>query len=330
MFTSILVPLDGSSFAERAIPVAVALARRTRARIELVHVNDPRVYPSGVPMPDRRFDNELRSGVHDALDSLARRLSAGRAGEITVTYLDGAIAPSLEQYIVASGPDLVVMSTHGAGGVSRLWLGSVADHLVRHSSVPVLLVRPGATGATRGEPLFRHILVPLDGSTLAERALEHAVTLATPGETTFTLLRVVVPVSVASQPYVGDGVAINRENMELREHDAKAYLDRLRGDLSENGFETATSILSHWAIASSVLQYAAEHNVDLISVATHGRGGVARVLLGSVADKILRGAETPLLIYHPAPADDSGSALSTATSVAHAERPFDGVDGGMP
>ena len=118
-------------------------------------------------MPDPRLDSEIRSAVRHALDALAGRLSARDASEISVTCLDGPIASTLEHYLASSGPDLVVMSTHGAGGLSRLWLGSVADHLVRHSSAPILLVRPGATGAAHDEPLFRHILVPLDGSTLA-------------------------------------------------------------------------------------------------------------------------------------------------------------------
>ena len=315
MFTSILVPLDGSPFAERALPVALGLARRSQARIELVHVDDPRLDPSGIPMPDPRLDSERRTGVHHALDALAGQLAARNASEIRVTCLEGPVAQTLEDYITSSGPDLVVMSTHGEGGLSRLWLGSVADHLVRHSPVPVLLVRPGATGAAHGEPLFRHILVPLDGSTLAERALEHAVSLATPGQTAFTLLQVVVPVSVAPQPYTSTGVAINGENMDQRVRDVKTYLERLRGELAENGFDAAARVVAHWSIASSILEYAGEHEVDLIELATHGRGGVARLLLGSVADKLVRGARTPLLIYHPPRADDTESPQTIAEPV---------------
>lgn len=315
MFTSILVPLDGSAFAERGLPIAVALARRSQARIELVHVDNPHIYPSGVPMPDPRLDNELRTGVHHALDVLAGQLAARNASEIRVTCLEGPVARTLEHYITSRGPDLVVMSTHGEGGLSRLWLGSVADHLVRHSSVPILLVRPGATGAAHDEPLFGHILVPLDGSKLAERALEHAVTLATPGATAFTLLQVVVPVSVAPQPYTSTGVAINGENMDQRVHDVEIYLERLRGELAENGFDAAIKAIAHWSVAASILEYAGEHAVDLIAVATHGRGGVARLLLGSVADKILRGAQTPLLIYHPAGTEDAASSLTSAEAV---------------
>jgi nucleotide-binding universal stress UspA family protein len=315
MFTSILVPLDGSAFAERALPIALALARRSQARIELVHVDDPRVHASGVPMPDPRFDDELRTGLHHALDALAGRLAVRNASEIRVTCLAGAVAQTLDHYITTSGPDLVVMCTHGEGGLSRLWLGSVADHLVRHSSVPVLLVRPGAIGVAHVEPLFRHILVPLDGSKSAERALEHAVTLATPGETAFTLLQVVVPISVVPEPFPAAGVAINGEYMEQRERHVKAYLERLRDELAENGFDAATRVLAHWSIASSVLEYAGQHEVDLIALATHGHGGVARLLLGSVANTILRGARTPLLIYHPPRADDTESPLTIAEPV---------------
>ena len=316
MFTSILVPLDGSAFAERALPVALALARRSQARIELVHVDDPRIYASGAPIPDPRLDNETRTALHHALAALAGQLAARHASQISFTCLEGPVARTLEQYIAASGPDLVVMSTHGDSGLSRAWLGSVADHLVRRSSVPILLVRPGATGAAHGEPLFRRILVPLDGSTLAEQALEHAVTLATPGETSFTLLQVVVPMPVLAQPYPATTLPIDREDLERREREVQTYLERLRGELAENGFDAAATVLAHRSIARGILEYVRKHEVDLIVLATHGRGGVARLLLGSVADKVLRGARTPLLIYHPARTEDVSSSTTVTDAVA--------------
>ena len=314
MYASILVPLDGSPFAERALPMAIALARRSDARLSLVHVDGPDVSLFGLPAGPRR-DAEIKSGLHRALETLANRIRAQHGLETDVTCLEGSVGPTLTQCIVASGADLIVMSTHGSGGLSRAWLGSVADHLVRHSSIPLLLVRPGAIGAARGEPLFRHVLVPLDGSSLAERVLEHAVTLATPRQTAFTLLQVVVPWSM-SAPRYSNAWSVEQVDLARRVREAASHLERPRAELTENGFEATAEAFGSPSIARSILDYARKHDVDLITIATHGRGGVRRLLMGSVADKILRGARTPLMIYHPPATDDVVSPLTLAESGA--------------
>ena len=303
VYTSILVALDGSAFAERALPVAIALARRSDARLSLVHVDEPRVWTSWAPPTDPRVRTEPWSGIHRALDALAYRIRAQHGIQTSVTCLEGSAARALAHHVASSGADLLVMSTHGSGGLSRLWLGSVSEHLVRHSSVPLLLVRPAGTGAARGEPLFRRILVPLDGSSLAERALEHAMSLASPGETSFTLLQVVVPESAPVPPYAVTWT-VDRADRARRMRDGKAYLERPRADLAENGFTAAADVVVNRSPARGILDFAKRQDVDLIALATHGRGGVGRLLMGSVADKILRGAKTPLLVYHPPGTED--------------------------
>ena len=320
MYTSILVPLDGSAFAERALPVAIALAHRSAARLSLVHVDEPHDWPSAAPPTGPRLETETGPGIHGALDALADRIRAQRGIETGVTCLEGSAAPALARHVAASGADLVVMPAHGSGGLSRAWLGSVADHLVRHSSVPVLLVRPGATGTSRGEPLFRHILVPLDGSSLAERALEHAVTLASPGETEFTLLQVVFPESVPVPPYAVTW-AVDRADLARRMREGMTYLERPRADLAENGFTATAQVVGNRSIARGILDYARKHAVDLIALATHGRGGVGRLLMGSVADKILRGVRTPLLIDHPPGTEDVVSQSPLPDAAAHGRAP---------
>ena len=303
MYTSILVALDGSAFAERALPVAIALARRSDARLSLVHVDEPHAWPPVALPTDPRLETEPWSGIHRALDALADRIRAQHGIQTAVTCLEGSAARALARHVASSDAELLVMATHGSGGLSRAWLGSVADHMVRHSAVPVLLVRPGATGAARGEPLFRRILVPLDGSSLAERALEHAVSLALPGATAFTLLQVVVPESVPVPPYAVTW-AMDRADLARRMREGVTYLERPRADLAENGFTAAAEVVGNRSVARGILDYARKHDVDLIALATHGRGGVGRLLMGSVADKILRGARMPLLIYHPPGTED--------------------------
>ena len=303
MYSSILVPLDGSAFGERALPVALALARRSGARIELVHAHERYVYASGAPMFDARLDEEFSAEMRKSLESLAERLRRKTGLTLTTTFLEGRVTRTLREYIAESGAHLVVMTTHGHGGLSRAWLGSVADQVVRHSTRPVLLVRPGAAAAASAadEPLFRRIVVPLDGSDAAEAALDHAVMLGTPGDTEYALVQVVVPRPILAHaaPYPGGVPVADRGELERRRAEAREYLDRVRADFEANGFAAKAEVIVHRQIARGILEYARGYDGDLIALATRGRGGMSRLLLGSVADKVLRGATTPLLMYHP-------------------------------
>jgi nucleotide-binding universal stress UspA family protein len=176
--------------------------------------------------------------------------------------------------------------------------------MARHSPVPVLFVRSMAVGVTwRGEPLLRRVLIPLDGSELAETMLEHAVVLATPGETELSLLQVVVPIEVASDPFITNGIAFDRDDVERRQRAAETYLENVAAELRAIGFATTVRAIVHGQVARAILDYAQLADTDLIALATHGRGALARVALGSVADTVLREATTLLLMFHPSSAD---------------------------
>ena len=325
MYTHILVPLDGSALGERALPVALALAQRSGARIELVHAHERNIFPRGAPMYDTRLDNEFEAEMRRELEQLAERLHSTSRLPVSTTLLGGRVTRMFRDHVATSGADLMVMTTHGYGGLSRAWLGSVSDHLVRHSNVPVLLVRPGAEGSgPTTELLFRRILVPLDGSPIAETAVDHAVTLGTPGETEYTLLQVVIPPATAgaSSPYPLTREPIDRGDLQRRQHEAEAYLDRVRCELTESGFVTKTAVVVHHQIARGILEHAHAYDADLIALVTRGRGAMPRGLLGSVAEKILRAARTPLLLYHPPSADDERR-LSRAEEARGAESTSD-------
>lgn len=315
MYTSILVPFDGSAFGERALPIALALAQRSGARIELVHAHERNLYPSGAPMYDAQAEDEFTAGMQKSLESLADRLRLKTALTVTTKFLEGRVTHTLREYLLSSGADLVVMTTHGYGGLSRAWLGSVADHLVRHSNIPVLLVRPGAAGAS-GEPLFRRILVPLDGSPVAEAALDHAVMLGTPGATEYLLLEVVVPRPIAAYPYPTNLTATDQGDLERRQVDARTYLERVRMEFRSSGFEAKADVVVHRQVARGILEQARAYGADLIALSTHGAGVMSRLLLGSVADKILRAAKTPLLLYHPPRTSGEQSQWEVEESIA--------------
>jgi nucleotide-binding universal stress UspA family protein len=302
MIRNILLPLDGSTFSEHALPLAVDLAVRSGARLHLVQVHEAplaQVYPDGLPVYDERWDGAIRAQTEEYLQSLAQRCME-QAGLSPVTeLLDGSVAPAIARYAAEAGIDLITMTTHGRGGISRAWVGSVADSLVRCGAVPILLIRPKEQDQQvdwmpRDE--MRHILIPVDGSELSEGIMEAALTLGSLIGARYTLLRIVLPVPFVVGPQIA-GVAFDEGGAEQSRLAAEAYLERLKTRITQAEVSTAT--VFHTIPAAAILDYAATEAVDMIAMATHGRGGWSRVALGSVADKVMRGTMMPVLLFRP-------------------------------
>jgi nucleotide-binding universal stress UspA family protein len=162
MFKSLLVPLDGSAFGEHALPLALSLARRANASIQLVHVQVPQVYSEGLAALSGVLDERARKEAQDYLDGLARRIAAVSSVPLTPVLLTGTIAEAIHDQAVRTAASLVVLTTHGRGPLSRFWLGSVADELLRRLPMPVLLVRPEEKPAVLDrERVIRRLLIPL-------------------------------------------------------------------------------------------------------------------------------------------------------------------------
>jgi nucleotide-binding universal stress UspA family protein len=173
-FRSILVPLDGSPFAEQALPLALAIGRAARSKVRLVLVHQLPAVSLSVEAARFYTSMELaaRRSERKYLRGLVARLRGPGEARVVSALLAGPVADILTHYVRDSQTDLVVMSTHGRGPLHRAWLGSVADHLIRNLEVPVLLVRPRErVSAPAGPPGIGRIMVPLDGSPLAEAAL---------------------------------------------------------------------------------------------------------------------------------------------------------------
>lgn len=320
MHPSIVVPLDGSPFGKRALPAALALARRDGAPVHIVHVHErpldetPGGYAGMGQGYDPRLYEELRQAMRTDLIALAARLTRETSLPVDAEFLDGAVVPTLGQYLDDRRPALAVMMSHGSGGLKRAWLGSVADGLIRHASVPLLLLRSGAEWpGNLTEPLFRSVLVPLDGSTLAEAVLDHVVNLGTSSATVFTLLTVVVAPSLADFPAYATESSSVRSDIARQRDVALAHLNRVAERLRQQGARVEPRVVEHPRAAEGILNEAEAHQADMIALATHGRGGAARFFLGSVADKVVRGAEVPVLVYHPDRASVEGHEARSAT-----------------
>ena len=321
MYTSIVVPLDGSAFGNYALPVAVALARRSDAAVHLVHVHEPIVLPEGAPMYDTRLYHDLRQEMQSELTAVAAQLTSEASLKVDTEFLDGPVVATLQRYLADRRHDLVVMMTHGRGGLSRAWIGSVADGLVRHAPVPLLLMRPGTEWPSDlVEPLFRRVLVPLDGSTMAEEVLNHVVSLGTPEATVYALLTVVVPLPMLEDPSPSSEAFTDRSDVARRRDAALAYLTGVARELRETGALVETRVEVHQQPAQRILDFANQEHVDLIALSTHGRGAVSRLLHGSVADKVVRGATVPVLVYRPgrARADSAARGIEGVAAVTGA------------
>jgi nucleotide-binding universal stress UspA family protein len=300
MLRTILVPVDGSTFSEQALPWALSLARRAGASLRLVTVHVPVMYVDQVPTIADSLDRKLRDDAGRALADTVRRVEAALKAPVASTLMDGPIAESIQEHALACNADLIVMTTHGRGPFTRFWLGSVADEMMRRSTVPLFLVRP-AEGAPdlEHEPVIRHLLVPLDGSSMSEQILEPAVDLARLMQADLCLFRVVKPILITGYEPGGYAVTDGSLNEQLQV-EARDYLEGIARRLGQQGVKVQTKVALDSQPARAILDEAAARKSDAIALETHGRQGLARMLLGSVADKVVRGAGVPVLVHRPA------------------------------
>jgi nucleotide-binding universal stress UspA family protein len=296
---SIFVPLDGSPFAEAALPLATSLAQRAKARIRLALVH-PAAPGVGLGGEGATIAARVREREGSYLGATAERLGPGVTVE--AVHLDGHPGAALAAEVERGDDDLIVMATHGRGALSRMWLGSVADYLVRHVTVPLLLVRPAKDEPGYEGVRFSYLLVPLDASETSEAILDPAMTLlglAGDGHSRVTLITVLEPVLAAGEPGLPVAVPLDPRLIEEQRRIAEKRLQGLAARLRSEGVEVDARVVSAATSPSAILELAESEKVDLIALTTHGEGGLRRVLLGRVADKVIRGAHVPVLVLRP-------------------------------
>lgn len=300
MFRSIYVPLDGSPFAEQALPLAAEIARRSGAMLQvaLVHHPVPALATAlEVPEIEAQLDQEARAREQVYLDGIVERLRATVNIPVTASVLEGPVADALQEHIEKSGADFVAITTHGRGPVSRFWLGSVADQLMRRLHVPILLLRPGSD--RKAPATFRRILVTLDGSSFAERAIEAALMLGRPFGAEYTLMMALEPPLPIADPSGMMVVPVDPEAERKARDSARAYLDRQVARLRGLGAVATALPVEGAGAAPAIIAQADQTGCDLVAIASHGAGGVERLVVGSVADKVIRGSTHPTLVIRP-------------------------------
>jgi len=279
----ILVPLDESELAESALPWAAELARVLGLSLHLVAVYD--YDEEGW----RKAGIDTEAGPTAIAATLQAYLeqSVGRPPfsglEHTSEVRMGDVSDQLTDAALEGDTRFIVLASQGEGGLSRFRRGSVADALVREGTTPVLIVRQGGRAAA-----FRRVLVTLDGSDVSEVALGPAREIADAAGAEVHLMRVINPVVDSGWTGVGPAPDMGLITEQLTES-AIAYLQGRARPI-----ERADVLFGR--PLDAILQYAEEHDCDVIVMGSHGRGGIVRLALGSTADAVMRASDRPVLI----------------------------------
>jgi nucleotide-binding universal stress UspA family protein len=304
----ILVPLDGSEFAETALSTAGTLAQRFGARLSMASVvSDMPPVPLAAgdgQIISRWFEEEEARAAQYLEEVRARMAPSGVETEAWVR--SGPVARTVDALATAHDVGLIVLTTHGRGAWQRAWLGSVADALIRRGGTPILLLRDKDAARSWAGGVPRKVVVPLDGSEKGEVALETVRPLLQPGVSTVDLVLVMhepFPLATTYLPHtIADG-----NLLDTRKARAQDYLDQVAAQLAAEGITAEGTVVVASDPARGILDHLEKAHADLVCIATRGRGGAARLVLGSVADKVIRGAAAPVLVSRRNEgADDEG------------------------
>lgn len=303
MFTRLLVPVDRSSLGEQALGRAADIARACSAAVDVVLVHNPDQdadFGDSIGMKAAQFAAEEKY-VEDMGGELARNAGV----TVTHTVMRGEVVSGIVARAHEVGADIIVMTSHGRTGLSRAWLGSVADGVIRQSAIPVLMLRPtGELASRHGEAApFCKILVPVDGTPEALSVLDAATALARCSGARLILLRVVPPVQIltteAAMAFVYPTTFTDDVATEALVRQAQRLLSDVARSIAErDGIAVEQHVLVSTIVAQAVLDFALAAGADLIAMSTHSRGA-SRLLIGSMADKIIRGSRLPVLLHHP-------------------------------
>ena len=296
MYTRILVPLDGSETAEKALPYARAFAGNLKVPVELLGVIDISHYASGDRV--RYLDALIDAAILRNQEYLKRVATTFAGARVESTVEGGAPAEAIVTKAAGNKGTLIVMATHGRSGLKRWLLGSIAEKVLRGASNPALLVRASGETETEGEVTPTRIIVPLDGSELAEAALTTVVELARALKLKVVLLRAysVKAIMYSDEDNLHDS---NEIAAELK-NEATRYLDHWAGRLKSEGCADVLPIVSEGDAAETIIEVAEGAPNSLIAMCTHGRSGVKRWVLGSVTEKVIRHAGNPVLVLRVA------------------------------
>ena len=296
MFEKLLVATDGSELAEAALPYAEELAGRLGSEVALLNICESEEQRASHmrQLYMSRLAEAVEQGIREC-----RRLAGGLKSEETKVesiIVAGNPAEEIIDYAETKHVSLIIMATHGRSGIRRWTMGSVATKVLRGSSVPLALIKAGEPRpAMRERRLLAKALLPLDGSEAGETAVAYVEELAVRLKMEVTLLQVVEPkyIAIGAEPW--DYSPYRQEWLEAMEQSARAYLGGIEQRLNAKGIVVNSRIESGVA-TERILEVAEQISADVIAMSTHGRSGVARWAIGSVADRLAHAGNIPLIL----------------------------------
>ncbi len=289
MYEKILVPLDGSALAEVALPYAEELAGRLGSEVRVVCVIE------SARAPYRHMQQTYLDRMVKVIKRAAK-IYADKPVEVKSAILVGNPAEKIVEYAAKENISMTVIATHGQTGIKQWTLGSIADKVVRATHCPVAIIRAGNTRPDiRKKGILNKALLPLDGSKEGEAVIPFIEEFAAKLKAEVTLFQ-----AVPSGYYTcsADGscyINYDQKQIDRDKASAKTYLDRVGTRLKHKGI-TATSVVVEGDAAEEIIKFANKMDADLVAMSTHGRSGLSRLVMGSVAERVLRDGNTPLML----------------------------------
>lgn len=299
MYSKMLIPLDGSKTAEAVLPYARTFARKLNLPVELVGVVDIGALATQVARGNARYSDTLISESASSSEAYLQRIAA--------TFPSSSVKCSTkkgrpEEVILAKAGDnatLITMATHGRSGINRFLLGSIAEKVLRAATSPLLLVRATEGMNTEGEATLNSVVVPLDGSELADTVLVTVRGLARELGLEVILLRAYkVPANIYAAPEDPYPVFHDEFRTELRD-EAIEYVEKKTEELKRFGIPKVSAITAEGLAADEIMALGRKLPDNLIAMCTHGRTGVGRWVLGSVTEAVVRHSGDPVLVVRP-------------------------------
>ena len=297
MYSKILVPLDGSKTSENVLPYARYLAGKFKVPVELLAVLDIAEMATHISAEKaRHLDTMIEDGMRASTTYIRGVATTFPDGKVTCTVEKDRAEDAIINKAEADGGTLITMATHGRSGLNRFLLGSVAEKVLRGSANPLLLVRATEAGKTTGETAFKAIIVPLDGSELAESVLPTVATMAKELDLEVVLFRAY---HIPYNAYAGDDgyYAVNYDELISGVRDeAKEYLDKKVDEVKKLGVAKVTALSKEGFAGDEIIALGRKTPDALIAMCSHGRSGVKRFVLGSVTENVVRHSDDPVLV----------------------------------
>ncbi len=296
MFTKMLIPLDGSKTAEKVLPYARYLAGKFSIAIELLAVIDIAEMATQISAEKARYlDTMIEDGVRASTTYLRGIASTFPDAKVTCTVQKGRA----EDTIIAKGEAdaglLITMATHGRSGLNRFLLGSVAEKVLRGSANPLLLIRAAEGAKGEGEARLSSIVVPLDGSELAEGVLSGVATMAKTLDLEVLLFRAY---QIPYNAYTGDdGYTVNYDELLATvRNESNEYVEKKVAQLKKLGVAKVSALTKEGFAGDEIIALGSKTPDNLIAMCSHGRSGVRRFVLGSVTETVVRHSGDPVLV----------------------------------